>query len=205
MCDPWCFCCDMSSKNIWEIILYNWKYESQNLSDINKNRKCLSVRFILCFASYMQKIDSVTVSVVNSFMWHSWTPCRRFLLQQCWHVKLQQIKFCFLCACTCLCVYCICVDTTVWPFSAGASAGEAQGDLQEDAGSAAARWKVPPPHRPRAGHREMQTRWLHEQERRLHQPSGAGKRKVRMRGEAWQYHIKVSKSALETKIYLSVY
>lgn len=67
-------------------------------------------------------------------------------------------------------------------FPAGASAGEAQGDVQEDAGSVAARREVPPSYCPGAGHRETQTRRLHEQKRRLHQPSGAGEGKVRRRG-----------------------
>lgn len=64
-------------------------------------------------------------------------------------------------------------------FPAGASTGEAQGDVQEDAGPAAARRKVPPSYRPGAGHRETQTCRLHEQKRRLHEPSGAGEGKVR--------------------------
>lgn len=63
--------------------------------------------------------------------------------------------------------------------SAGAAAGEAPGDVQEDAGTAADGGKVPPPHRPGTGHGETQTRRLHEQKRRLHKPSGAGAREVR--------------------------
>lgn len=62
---------------------------------------------------------------------------------------------------------------------AGAPAGEAQRDVQEDAGTAPDGGEVPPSHRARAGHGETQTRRLHEQERRLHQPSGAGEREVR--------------------------
>lgn len=64
--------------------------------------------------------------------------------------------------------------------SAGAAAGEASGDVQEDAGTAADGRKVPPSHRPGAGHGETQTRRLHEQKRRLHKPSGAGEREVRV-------------------------
>lgn len=60
------------------------------------------------------------------------------------------------------------------PSSAGASAGEAQGDVPEDAGTAAARREVPPQNDPGAGLREEEARRLHEQERRLHQPPGAG-------------------------------
>lgn len=64
--------------------------------------------------------------------------------------------------------------------SAGAAAGEASGDVQEDAGTAADGRKVPPSHRPGAGHGETQTRRLYEQKRRLHKPSGAGEREVRV-------------------------
>lgn len=64
--------------------------------------------------------------------------------------------------------------------SAGAAAGEASGDVQEDAGTAADGRKVPPSHRPGSGHGETQTRRLHEQKRRLHKPSGAGEREVRV-------------------------
>lgn len=77
--------------------------------------------------------------------------------------------------------FCVCVF--VFAVSARASAGEAQGDVPADAGSAAIRRKVPPANDPRAGHREEEARRLHEQERRLHQPPGAGERKVRRSGK----------------------
>lgn len=72
-------------------------------------------------------------------------------------------------------------------FPAGSSAGEAQRDVPQDARSVAARWEMPPSHRPRAGHRETQTCRLHEQEWRLHQPVGAGERKVRREREIWAW------------------
>lgn len=63
--------------------------------------------------------------------------------------------------------------------SAGQAGGQAEGDVQADAGAAAAGREMPPPNRRRAGQREAQAHRLHEQERRLHQSAGAGEGEVR--------------------------
>lgn len=67
---------------------------------------------------------------------------------------------------------CLCV-------SAGQAGGEAAGDLQTDAGAAAAggassQTDAPPPRG-----REEEPQRLHEEERRVHRPAGAGEREVR--------------------------
>lgn len=63
--------------------------------------------------------------------------------------------------------------------SVGLSGGKTEGDVQTDAGAAAAGREMSPPHRHGAGQRETQAHRLHEQERRLHQPAGAGEGEVR--------------------------
>lgn len=96
----------------------------------------------------------------------------KYLSQKCFAYYTSDI---FLCLCA----------------SAGSSAGEAQGHVRADAGPVAARRKVPPSHRSGAGHGETQARRLHEQERRLHQPPGAGEREVRMRG-LWELGLRTA-------------
>ena len=59
-------------------------------------------------------------------------------------------------------------------YSAGQTRGKAEGNLPAHARAAASGWKVSPAHGVRAGEREAQTHGLHEQERRFHQPAGAG-------------------------------
>lgn len=61
---------------------------------------------------------------------------------------------------------------------AGQTGGEAEGNIPPHAGAAAAGGEVSQAHRVRAGEREAQAHRLHEQERRLHQPAGAGAREV---------------------------
>ena len=165
----------MSSKNIFK------KNPENDYSNIC-NTFLMNYSFIL-------KISCINITA----QFKSDTPehlSEAYCYKSVWHVAPQRSKSSFHMStdparvCAFPCVY---VTVSLCPFSAGAPAGEAQGDVQEDAGSAAARREVPPPHRPRAGHGEAQARGLHEQERRLHQPPGAGERKVRRRG-AWNCH-----------------
>ena len=58
--------------------------------------------------------------------------------------------------------------------SAGQTWGKTEGNLPAHARAAAAGREVSPAHGVRAGEREAQAHRLHEQERRLHQPAGAG-------------------------------
>lgn len=62
--------------------------------------------------------------------------------------------------------------------SVGPAGGQTEGDVQADAGAAAAGREVPQADGDGAGQREAQTRRLHGQERRLHKPAGAGKGEV---------------------------
>lgn len=67
--------------------------------------------------------------------------------------------------------------------SVGPSGGQTEGDVQTDVGAAAAGREMSPPHRHGPGQRETQTHRLHEQERRLHRPAGAGEGEVRANRE----------------------
>lgn len=69
--------------------------------------------------------------------------------------------------------WCLCVSST-----AGQAGGEAEGDAQTDAGAAADGGAVAQTGAVQAGGREEEPRRVHEEERRVHQPAGAGAREV---------------------------
>lgn len=62
----------------------------------------------------------------------------------------------------------------VFVYPAGQTWGETEGNVPAHARAAAPGGEVSPAHSVRVREREAQAHWLHEQERRLHQPAGAG-------------------------------
>lgn len=68
---------------------------------------------------------------------------------------------------------CLCAPPT-----AGQVSGEAEGDAPADAGAAADGGAVAQTGPVQAGGREEEPRTVHEEERRVHQPAGAGAREV---------------------------
>ncbi len=64
--------------------------------------------------------------------------------------------------------------------SVGQACGEAAGNLQTDAGAAAAGGASSQTFASSAAGREEEPQRLHEEERRVHQPAGAGEREVRV-------------------------
>lgn len=66
----------------------------------------------------------------------------------------------------------------VLPPTAGQVSGEAEGDAPADAGAAADGGAVAQTGPVQAGGREEEPRTVHEEERRVHQPAGAGAREV---------------------------